>query len=756
MVVRIKVLAVATAALMSTVVHAYDPRTHQGMSSMALMRSHKFHSEAMHWHLGMSVDANDSISDIRLPYPGNGRINYWTVDSAIGEGALREDDNTFVPFNLRSIRHFYEPLSGQPVLPGWATSPAWALEQESDGGQNASQEWSLSDAKDYLYQAFTASDVESAGTHFYRAFKALGHSIHHVQDMAQPQHVRQDLHCDTLVCEVLSLPYEPSFYEWLSAHMGAGGFVGGNGSTVIGPSNPGDYPNVNLYWERHYWTHPSGYGVADYSNRSFVTEDTNYLLDGQGNFVTGEFVSPGVAGWQEEHIDGSTMVGRDGHLLSGNLYLIKAPVSDSYLGTGPETSLFTSSYSMFAQDIRDAIDEGVPAELFDERNYFYLNRFNMESANNHLYQRAVGYSTGFIDHVFRGRLEAAPPEGNIYALIDHAVTKDVDGAVPEGFTSIKLKLRNATQPQTSPDSLVASDGHVIKEGKLVAVALYRPNVCYTPDLRGELDEDHYIANGCAAGEWLRTDQYRAVSAEIDLPSGIDSAQFTDFEFDFSANPIPVNARDLSIQLVFRGRIGGDEDAFAVVRKDISEPTWLGGLNSTDYLGVDGEFRLATQFLESPEAAERGIVSDAQKASYAPQRIENVLYANQLTGERLTDWVPLDLRKYHRLAVLAEPEELLEIRISVFFQTWIRESIVRFSPVRTWLEEDIQVISIPGVGELRRTTHQWYYTAIQQLRGIPSRTLRPLHLNLGTYPDLEAERQLPALPSIGAPEPIPLH
>jgi len=35
-------------------------------------------------------------------------------------------------------------------------------------------------------------------------FQNLGHVLHHVQDMAQPQHVRNDAHCDAPVCAVLA------------------------------------------------------------------------------------------------------------------------------------------------------------------------------------------------------------------------------------------------------------------------------------------------------------------------------------------------------------------------------------------------------------------------------------------------------------------------------------------------------------------------------------------------------------------------
>src|SRR5690606_14014370 len=281
-------------------------------------------------------------------------------------------------------------------------------------------------------------------------------------------------------------------------------------------------------------------------------------------------------------------------------------------------------------------------------------------------------------------------------------------------------------------SSVAIDGHRIKAGTLVAVALFRPNGCYEPDLSGELDEDGSIASGCSVSEWLETEQHRVVSAEIDV-DGLDTNELTDFEFDFSANPIPVNARDLSIQVIFRGAIGGDADAFAVARKDISEPTWFGGLNSSDYIGVDGVFENAEEFLNSPEAEDWGIFTEDQRAAYGPQAIENVLYVNHETDERFTEWAPLEEHQYHRLAVLAEPGEMVAVRTTVFFHEYVYVRIYWFSPVETWLEEEPEVEHLPGYGDRVTLRRSWYYTPIYGIRGVPARLMYPHYLHLGTSP-----------------------
>jgi hypothetical protein len=53
-------------------------------------------------------------------------------------------------------------------------------------------------------------------------------------------------------------------------------------------------------------------------------------------------------------------------------------------------------------------------------------------------------------------------------------------------------------------------------------------------------------------------------------------------FDFSDDPIPVNATDLFIQVVYRGQLGDEPDGIAVGNYDAREPTFVGIVNNTDY------------------------------------------------------------------------------------------------------------------------------------------------------------------------------
>lgn len=74
-----------------------------------------------------------------------------------------------------------------------------------------------------------------------------------------------------------------------------------------------------------------------------------------------------------------------------------------------------------------------------------------------------------------------------------------------------------------------------------------------------------------------------ITSPTDLPGGTGSgATAVEKIFDFSMDPIPVNATDLFIQVVYRGVLGAETDGIAVGTLDIREPTYYAAWNNTDY------------------------------------------------------------------------------------------------------------------------------------------------------------------------------
>ena len=73
----------------------------------------------------------------------------------------------------------------------------WALEDTQDLG--ADQLFSFKDARRYFFEAlsgtgFFGQSASGRAANFGLMFQSLGHVIHHIQDMAQPQHVKNEAH----------------------------------------------------------------------------------------------------------------------------------------------------------------------------------------------------------------------------------------------------------------------------------------------------------------------------------------------------------------------------------------------------------------------------------------------------------------------------------------------------------------------------------------------------------------------------------
>jgi len=130
-----------------------------------------------------------------------------------------------------------------------------------------------------------------------------------------------------------------------------------------------------------------------------------------------------------------------------------------------------------------------------------------------------------------------------------------------------LKIRNTTPGGADPQGQALVEAIPDNApGTLVAVAKFHRNNCYQPDLSGEY--------GSPGIDWqiCRSQFEDAIASQpIPVPNGINDGA-TAVTFSFPA-PIPINATDLYLQVVYRGPLGDETDAVVVTTKDISEPTY---------------------------------------------------------------------------------------------------------------------------------------------------------------------------------------
>jgi len=170
---------------------AYEINTHIKLSDEAVNASTLSKDQATLTSLGLK-----SVDDKKDVFPNSKDPNKpRTVRELIQDGADFEDDTDPIK---RPLNHFFDPIRNKPLnIIGVPllneTSPDWALE---DNKEITKQAFSFKDARDYLYKALILSTKDARKKHFALTFQTLGQVIHHIQDMAQPQHVRNDQHLD--------------------------------------------------------------------------------------------------------------------------------------------------------------------------------------------------------------------------------------------------------------------------------------------------------------------------------------------------------------------------------------------------------------------------------------------------------------------------------------------------------------------------------------------------------------------------------
>jgi len=177
-----------------------------------------------------------------------------TIVKLISFGAEFEDSGRR-PLNL-----FYDPQNSGRSLTAWPlsiSSPNWALE---DTENFVAQNYSLLHATDYLYKALTQQTKTYRETYWVLTFQSLGQVVHHIQDMAQPQHVRNDDHCKEPYCLIAGpILYRKSMYEKYTAesHSSLANIVSGS---TYPPIDLSQFNNAKAFWDGS--DSSDGFGLA--------------------------------------------------------------------------------------------------------------------------------------------------------------------------------------------------------------------------------------------------------------------------------------------------------------------------------------------------------------------------------------------------------------------------------------------------------------------------------------------------------------
>lgn len=599
------------------------------------------------------------------PPPTLGDTPDLRFESWLMRGAIREDDLVTghyydaldapdaSPWGEidRPTHHFYSPVTNTSDGVFTQSSLPWALGQIDPFAANQAPDparenhFSYADAVRSYYLALSfrrdgavsgagsRTDANARMAFWAGALSSLGHTVHLLQDTAQPQHVRGEAHnylCRGALSGLNQTTQNRTYENFSNFRVtfaynnqvrqqgGADLFLATNSCEektwlelfdaantnpppLPTPFTTSSYPIPSFSLARKFFTTRAAgdpttavglglsqlnarAGLADYTNRGFYTPTRG----------TGAYLSPPpVSDPTVVQGDSATVSipGLPGVLRHRALYW-KVPdvVAPTYVDPNTDGQGRVPIASMGYWEHKGLPTSGIVLSLAN-----YTQMADM------LGPRAIAYSAGLVNYFFRGKLEVAVPDQGLIAVMNQGETHTVDSdGYPRrgnqsifGFTKVRLKVRNTT-PDITESGTATVVPQVANSGELVAVARYHRNACYATNLSGQRTQNGTAAPPapitnptCSALLPERTNyQEISVSAPLTINGGNalpgPAGALVDKVFDFSAQPIPVNAVDLFVQVVYRGQLGDEPDGIAVGNLDVREPTFLTIYNGSDY------------------------------------------------------------------------------------------------------------------------------------------------------------------------------
>ena len=457
----VRVLASFVAAVSVVAFHvsssgAYEIRTHGQLTHRSFAESPAVQGylNAIGTKVTDVLDAPARTSPLGLSgFENNGTVLGWLI-----EGSMREDDYHLdlsllgcepprnPPSAIDRIRHhFFDPENGRglhlgPISLG-LPAPAWALGEQGRGFAPDQNQFSLLDARLYQLRSLIESTPEERERYTALFFRSLGHVLHLLQDMAQPQHTRNDAHpaCDNALSERV-LP-EHSWYEEYIEHRALGEQFRGR---PVHPLMTEGYPAPSFPTYFSYFSHDDRQrGLADFSSRNFFSAATNLgawpPCGGRGEPPC----DPGA--YTAVDVPHAVTTAR-GDRIEAPVRLLRRTMQDPNT-LAPIPDVAVTSRSVWDQHL----------ETRGQSPVYAMNVLNFDAISDVLLPRAVGYGAAFLEHFFAGQLDASvQPAG------------DPDPAV------LKLVARNASQEAVDGVLLVYAEDTLTRRRQSVLTATDAP------------------------------------------------------------------------------------------------------------------------------------------------------------------------------------------------------------------------------------------------------------------------------------------
>ncbi|MBA4373428.1 MAG: hypothetical protein C0402_11285 [Thermodesulfovibrio sp.] len=425
----------------------------------------------------------------------------------------------------------------------------------------------------------------------------MGQIIHLAHDLAVPAHVRNDPHGASVVN-----------YDMYEAYT----------KSRIGTLSYGGYGAVAQDLFDKFWTN-SGKGLADFTNRSFLSRNTN-IDDAKYSLPVpiGEWIA------RETFVD--PLMGS----MQFDVKYLQGYATDNYRPVLSRQIDRLSAYSY--------LDFEMQKYGFTQRVYSLNDRIHREYAS-FLIPRAVGYSAGLLDYFFRGDIKLTFQSGSSPGYVISNNSKEdltglfeiySDNSQDERMQVWRGKLTiNASQKSTVISLPIISDakepgkytlvfrGKMGNEDDAVAGYVTSRRIKITPPAQYV----YATADGATAKAFdkIRV-KLRNMSITEAMPNGmlqaivkykkpgqavfsyaasdtiaaqrLEAGAPREAAFDFSSNSVPLDATNVYLYVVYTGTIGTEANAVAVGEKDISEPTPVDLFNNMDRICLNAQWYTA--------------------------------------------------------------------------------------------------------------------------------------------------------------------
>ena len=367
-----------------------------------------------------------------------------TVKKWLREGAILEDSGNYwdaVVNDARYNNHFHDPLkawssAGLTDLVPFSTESAiiWA-QDENYQSSFPEGDWSWKKVREYYYIALTGRDLtgteialakEDRDACFAQTFRGLGHH-HLIEDIAQPDHVRNDSH---IVDSLFENNLYGSYYleAWAAKKFPKIEDLKAFAPNPILPSvsfdtsHDGLVPITQLIdTDQYNGSSPStslSQGLAEYTNANFFSDDTIFAAEIYSAGDEHYFPYPKRSSTDlDAYISGTklpeTIIDEDGNEYT-NTWISKVAdgeTIDHFIASGYLTDL---TYYIFGE-----------GSLY--YSTFYRDEKCHEDYATQLIPKAVGYSAGLLNYFFRGELEVVQNSNSNSITITNNSSEDMDG-----------------------------------------------------------------------------------------------------------------------------------------------------------------------------------------------------------------------------------------------------------------------------------------------------------------------------------------